>query len=139
MSKTPMLDSLNRRANYFRNLVSQCHPSCKEALLTQIDRCKKWSKHTTIEKIFVNEAKRTVAVKFDNGDVMTSTCAKEDTFSVEVGIAMAISSYYCGGKKIFHSMVERASKQVKKPEQEVSVKPTQKKKSSKRVILNEGK
>ena len=65
------------------------------------------------KQVFVNEKKRTITVLFDNGEAETVTCAKEDEFNVETGIAMAIATYFSLGKPRFHAIMERLVKKAK--------------------------
>ena len=63
-----------------------------------------------IKNVFVNETKGVVAVKFMDDTVKTATCHKDDTFDVNVGVAICIASYLYGGKKNFHKTVSRKLK-----------------------------
>lgn len=64
------------------------------------------------KQVYVNYNKKTVTVKFDNGEAETVTCAEEDTFNIEVGISTAIATYKMGGKSIYHRYMERLCNKV---------------------------
>ena len=63
-----------------------------------------------IDKVFVNEAKKTTTVKFADGSVQTVTCHADDVFDPVVGVAIAVSSFVFGSKKNFHDVVARKIK-----------------------------
>lgn len=64
------------------------------------------------KQVYVNYNKKTVTVKFNNGEAETVTCAEEDTFNIEVGISTAIATYKMGGKSIYHRCMERLCNKV---------------------------
>ena len=53
-------------------------------------------KMVKIENIYVNEKKRTIVVKWYSGETTKVTCAPDDTWDLEKGVAMAIAKYYLG-------------------------------------------
>lgn len=60
-----------------------------------------------VQNIYVNEAQGTVTVKLTNGITQTATCAKGDSFDVEMGIAVCLASVFCGSKKRFHEICQK--------------------------------
>ena len=51
----------------------------------------------TIDKVFYNKKKRIFGIKFANGDVVTVTCAKNDTWDAEKAYLACLVKYYLGG------------------------------------------
>lgn len=63
-----------------------------------------------IDRVFINEKKKTTTVKFVDGTVQTVTCHGDDVFDPVVGVAIAVSSFVFGSKKNFHDVVNRKIK-----------------------------
>lgn len=49
-----------------------------------------------IDKVYVNETKGTVVIAWKDGNITKSKCAKEDTFDLNVGFAVAYTKYFFG-------------------------------------------
>lgn len=63
-----------------------------------------------IKKIYSNEAKRTVAVLFKDGDKRVVHCSENDEFDVYVGVALAVARKVYGSSEKFHKLVEKKGK-----------------------------
>lgn len=69
-----------------------------------------YGKTSNISKIYVNEAKRTVAVKFVDGDVKVVHCSEGDSFDVYVGVSLALARKLYGTAEKFHKIVDKKRK-----------------------------
>ena len=70
-----------------------------------------------VKKVIVQPNKQIVIVIFPNGDKSIAKCGKDDVFSVEKGVAIAISKYVLGSGSEFKRLVENATiQEVKKKE-----------------------
>lgn len=71
---------------------------------------KKENKMLDIKKIYVNEAKRTVAVRFSDDIVCKSKCSEDDEFDVYVGVALCVVQHQIGSKTAFKKFVDKKLK-----------------------------
>jgi len=81
--------------------------------------------------IYANEDKKRVVLKFDDGSVAKAKCADEDTFSVEVGMAVAFMKHFLGKSRdeITEFVQERtinSSKKVDMPKNKNNNEPKEK-------------
>ena len=63
-----------------------------------------------IKDVYVNESKKTVVVKFKDGNVVKKTACEEDTFDVYAGVALCLAAYMAGSTKNFHKYVDKRLK-----------------------------
>lgn len=70
-----------------------------------------------VKKVIVQPNKQIVVVIFPNGDKSIAKCGKDDAFSVETGVAIAISKYVLGSGSGLKRLVKNATiQEVKKKE-----------------------
>lgn len=60
-----------------------------------------------IKDVYVNEAKKTVVVKFKDGKIVKKTACEGDTFDVYAGVALCLATYMSASSKNFHNFVDR--------------------------------
>lgn len=61
-------------------------------------------------KIYTNEKKKVVVVKWEDGTTTKATCSQDDHFDVTVGFAMCYVKKVYGGKKKLLKQVNKLSK-----------------------------
>lgn len=69
-----------------------------------------------VKQVIVQPDKKVVVVIFENGDKSIAKCGKDDTFSIENGVAIAISKYVLGSGSEFKRLVKNATIQEVKKE-----------------------
>lgn len=67
-----------------------------------------------INHIFYNTEKKTICIKWSNGEETKVTCSKDDEFDVDMGIRMAICKYVLGNSATISNGI--ISKAVQKAE-----------------------
>ena len=69
----------------------------------------------SVKQVIVQPDKKVIVVIFMNGDKSIVKCGKDDTFSVENGVAIAISKYVLGSGSELKRLVKNATiQEVKK-------------------------
>lgn len=91
-----------------------------------------------IDKIYYDEGKKTVAVRFKDGETIVKECHPEDHFDLNVGVALAIIKKIYKTTTNFKKYVSRKAVKVsnppkaKKPKKEEETKPAAKKTKKKK-------
>lgn len=78
-----------------------------------------------IEKVFYNETKKTVVIKWRDGDITKAVCAEDDDFDLTVGFAIAYCNKRFRSKTNLRKIIKDCAKKVDK---EVKKKSTEEKK-----------
>ena len=69
----------------------------------------------SIKTIHVNEAKKIMAVVFEDGTKQIVKCSPEDSFDAEIGFALALSRKLFGSKTQVLKYIDRNAKVIKSP------------------------
>jgi hypothetical protein len=92
----------------------------------------------SVKAIYVNEKKKTVAVKLKDGTVKTAKCSPMDEFDANVGFAIAFTRAYFGSREKLESVVASKTASVIKADPVVKEKPAKRKYTRRKKSAKEG-
>lgn len=92
----------------------------------------------SVKAIYVNEKKKTVAVKLKDGTVKTAKCSPMDEFDANVGFAIAFTRAYFGSREKLENVVASKTASVIKADPVVKEKPAKRKYTRRKKSAKEG-